>query len=160
MKSFLKYWLPVLIWLGLIFVGSTDALSAEQTSRFLVPFLRWLDPQISGATIATIQLAVRKLGHITEYAILAMLLWRGLHRGTRLQAKMSILFLLAWLAAAIFAVTDEFHQSFVPSRTASPVDVMIDSCGAIIGLIICLMFAARGRSVPLNQETRKPQKER
>jgi VanZ family protein len=68
--------------------------------------------------------------------------------------------LLAWLAAAIFAVTDEFHQSFVPSRTASPVDVMIDSCGAMIGLIICLMFAARGRSVPLNQETRKPQKER
>jgi VanZ family protein len=145
MKSFLKYWLPVLIWLGLIFVGSTDTLSAEQTSRFLVPFLRWLDPQISVATIAAVHLTVRKLGHITEYAILAMLLWRALRRGTRLQAKMSILFLLAWLAAAIFAVIDEFHQSFVPSRTASPVDVMIDICGAMIGLIICMMFAVPGR---------------
>jgi VanZ family protein len=145
MKSFLKYWLPVLIWLGLIFVGSTDVLSAEQTSRFLVPFLRWLDPQISVATIAAVHLTVRKLGHITEYAILAMLLWRGLRHGTHLQAKMSILFSLAWLAAAIFAVTDEFHQSFVPSRTASPIDVMIDICGAMIGLIICLTFAARGR---------------
>ena len=160
MKSFFKYWLPVLIWLGLIFAGSTDALSAEQTSRFLVPFLRWLDPQISLATIAVIHFALRKLGHLTEYAIFAALLWRALRRGTHLQAKMSILFLLAWLAAAIFAVFDEFHQSFVPSRTASPTDMMIDICGAMIGLIICLMFAARGRSGPLNQETRKPQKER
>jgi VanZ family protein len=144
MKSFLKYWLPVLIWIGLIFVGSTDALSAEQTSRFLVPFLRWLDPQISFATIAAIHFALRKLGHLTEYAIFAALLWRALRRGTRLQAKMSILFLFAWLAAAIFAVTDEFHQSFVLSRTASPVDVMIDICGAMIGLAICLAFAGGG----------------
>jgi len=53
------------------------------------------------------------------------------------------LFLLAWLAAAIFAVTDEFHQSFVPSRTESPVDVMIDICGAVVGLVICMGFAAR-----------------
>ena len=145
MKSFLKYWLPPFIWLGVIFVGSTEVMSAEQTSRFLVPFLRWLDPQISFATIAAIHFALRKLGHLTEYAIFAALLWRALRCGTCLQAKMSILFLLAWLAAAIFAVTDEFHQSFVPSRTASPIDVMIDICGAIIGLIICLMFAARSR---------------
>jgi VanZ family protein len=160
MRSFLKYWLPPFIWLAVIFVGSTEVMSAEQTSHFLVPFLRWLDPQISFATIAAIHFALRKLGHLTEYAIFAALLWRALRCGTCLQAKMSILFLLAWLAAAIFAVTDEFHQSFVPSRTASPIDVMIDSCGAMIGLIICLMFAARGRSGPLNQETRKPQKER
>src|SRR5260370_16334814 len=116
MKSFLKYWLPVLIWLGLIFVGSTDVLSAAQTSRFLVPFLRWLDPQISEATIAAIQLVVRKLGHITEYAILAMLLWRGLGRGTSLPAKMSVFFLLAWLAAATFSVTAKSPHSFIPSR--------------------------------------------
>jgi len=145
MGSFFKYWLPVLIWLGLIFGSSTDALSAEQTSRFLVPFLRWLDPQISFATIAAIHFALRKLGHLTEYAIFAALLWRALRRGTRLQAKMSILFLLAWLAAAIFAVFDEFHQSFVPSRTPSPIDVMIDICGAMLGLIICMMFATQDR---------------
>ncbi len=146
MKSFLKYWLPVLIWLGFIFVGSTEALSAEQTSRFLVPFLRWLDPHISDTTIATIHFVVRKLGHITEYGVLAMLLWRGLRRGTHL--KMSILFLLAWLAAGIFAATDEFHQSFVPSRTASSIDVVIDICGALVGLAICWALSMR----------RKPQK--
>ncbi len=160
MKSFLKYWLPLLIWLCLIFVGSTNLMSAEQTSRFLVPFLRWLKPDISFETLAFIHFLIRKLGHVMEYAILAMLLWRGLYRGMNLRMKMSILFLLAWLAAAIFAVTDEFHQSFVPSRTASPIDMMIDICGAMIGLIICMMFAAQGRSRPLNEETRKPQKER
>ncbi len=145
MKNFLKHWLPVLIWLGVIFLGSTDMLSAEHTSRFLVPFLRWIDPQISFATLNAIQLGIRKLGHLTEYAILAMLLWRALRSGTRWQMKMSILFLVAALASAIFAASDEFHQSFVPSRTASPTDVMIDICGALIGLLSCLMFAARKR---------------
>ncbi len=143
MRSFLKYWLPVLIWVCLIFVGSTDVLSAEQTSRFLVPLLRWLDPQISVATIATIHFAVRKLGHLIEYAILAMLFWRALRRGTNLQMKISILSASVWVVCAIFAATDEFHQSFVPSRTAASGDVMIDSIGAFVGLAICLMIAAR-----------------
>jgi len=52
MRSFLKYWLPVLIWLCLIFIGSTDLMSAEQTSRFFVPFLRWLKPDVSPEMLA------------------------------------------------------------------------------------------------------------
>jgi len=154
LKNFLKHWLPVLIWLGVIFLGSTDMLSAEHTSRFLVPFLRWIDPQISFATLNAIQLGIRKLGHLTEYAILAMLLWRALRSGTRWQVKMSILFLVAALASAIFAASDEFHQSFVPSRTASPTDVMIDICGALVGLLACSMFAERRNSAKINQESR------
>ncbi|PYL18179.1 MAG: VanZ family protein [Verrucomicrobia bacterium] len=141
-----------MIWLGVIFLGSTDMLSAEHTSRFLVPFLRWINPQISFATLNAIQLGIRKLGHLTEYAILAMLLWRALRSGTRWQVKMSILFLVAALASAIFAASDEFHQSFVPSRTASPTDVMIDICGTLIGLSICWMFAKRRNSAKINQE--------
>src|SRR6266852_8508443 len=145
LPRFVRYWMPAIVWMALIFLGSTDMLSAEHTSRFLVPFLRWLDPQISLAALAAIQVGIRKLGHLTEYAILAMLLWRALRSGTRWQMKMSILFLVAALASAIFAVSDEFHQSFVPSRTASPNDVMIDICGALIGLLSCLMFAVRKR---------------
>ena len=143
MKSFLKYWLPVLIWLGFIFVGSTDAFSAEQTSRFLIPLLRWLKPDISLEALAQIHFLLRRLGHVTEYAILAMLFWRALRRGTNLQMKMSILFIVVWLLCGIFAASDEFHQSFVPSRTASPIDVLIDICGAFVGLAICLTIAAR-----------------
>src|SRR5438874_9446054 len=139
LKNFLKHWLPVLIWLGVIFLGSTDMLSAEHTSRFLVPFLRWIDPQISFTTLNAIQLGIRKLGHLTEYAVLAMLLWRALRSGTRWQMKMSILFLVAGIACAIFAASDEFHQAFVPTRTSSSHDVMIDICGALVGLAICWM---------------------
>jgi VanZ family protein len=143
LRSFLKYWVPVLIWLGVIFVGSTDLMSAEHTSQIIVPLLRWLKPDISPETLALIHFGVRKFGHLTEYAILAMLLWRGLRRGTNLQLKMSILFITVWLAAAIFAVTDEFHQSFVPSRDAAWGDVLIDSGGAIFGLLIASAFAQR-----------------
>ena len=82
-KLFLKYWLPVVIWLSVIFIGSTDVMSAEQTSRFIAPFLRWLKPDIAPETIAQIHLAIRKLGHLTEYAILAMLFLRALRRGAR-----------------------------------------------------------------------------
>src|SRR5216683_732350 len=145
LRQFVRYWMPVIVWMALIFLGSTDMLSAEHTSRFLVPLLRWLDPQISLAALATIQFGIRKLGHLTEYSVLAMLLWRALCSSTRWQMKMSILLLVAALASAIFAASDEFHQSFVPSRTASPTDVMIDICGALIGLLSCLMFAARKR---------------
>jgi len=135
--------MPAILWMALIFLGSTDILSAEQTSRFLVPFLRWIDPQISLAALNMIQVLIRKLGHLTEYAILAALLWRAFGRGITWHLKVSILFLVAWVACAIFAASDEFHQSFVPSRTASPSDVMIDICGALVGLAICWAFARR-----------------
>jgi len=143
MRFFLKYWLPLLIWLCVIFVGSTDLMSAEQTSRFLVPFLRWLKPDISTGALAQVHFFVRKLGHISEYAILAILLWRALRSGTNLRIKRSLLFVAVWLACGIFAAGDEFHQSFVPSRTASLLDVMIDLSGAFIGLAICFGFVRR-----------------
>ena len=143
MKLFLKYWLPVLIWLGLIFIGSTDLLSAEHTSRFLIPFLHWLDPRISWAAINTIHTVIRKLGHVIEYAILAVLLWRALRGGKSFEARTAISFVLVWFACVILAASDEFHQSFVPSRTASARDAMIDIGGAFVGLIMCWTFAAK-----------------
>ena len=143
MQRFLRYWLPVLIWLGVMFVGSTGLLSAEQTSRFLVPFLRWLKPDIATETLAQIHFFVRKLGHISEYAILAMLLWRAVRSATNLRMKKSIVFVAVWLACGIFAASDEFHQTFIASRTATSSDVAIDLCGAFIGLIISSIFARR-----------------
>src|SRR5688500_10779108 len=77
-----KYWLPVLLWMVFIFIGSTDLMSAEHTSRFIGPFLRWFAPDITDATIASIQLVVRKSAHLTEYAILAALLYRALRQKT------------------------------------------------------------------------------
>ena len=126
----------------LIFLGSTDALSAEHTSRFLVPFLRWIDPTISAQAIAKIHLMLRKLGHITEYAVLTALLWRALNLTISIRQR-GIVVAMTFLAAAAFAMTDEFHQSFVPARTASPADVLIDCGGAALALALCWRFGRK-----------------
>lgn len=136
-------WVPLFGWMLLIFVGSTDVLSAEQTSSLVAPFLLWLDPQESVATITTAHFAVRKLGHVAEYAILATLLWCAL-RGTLVAFRSFVIVEFVLFASAVFAASDEIHQSFVPSRTASPNDVMIDICGAAVALAIC--FTLRRKS--------------
>jgi VanZ family protein len=129
-RRFLRYWLPVLAWMIFVFIGSTDLLSAEHTSRYIGPFLRWFAPGISDAAIASVQFIVRKCAHLTEYAILAALLYRAFrqHRGRA--------FGIAFIVAAFYAALDEFHQSFVTTRTASPWDVAIDCAGAVIGLLL------------------------
>ncbi len=137
---FLKSWLPVFAWVIFIFIGSTDLLSAEHTSRFIGPFLRWFAPEVSDATIASVQLVVRKLGHLTEYAILAALLCRALRQG---QLRASGIFVAAFLIAAVYAALDEFHQSFIASRTGSPWDVTIDCLGAAIGLLLFRLLRNR-----------------
>jgi VanZ family protein len=139
--------MPVIAWMLLIFAGSTDVLSADHTSRFLVPFLRWLDPQMSFAAIASVHLVLRKLGHLTEYAVLAALLWRAL-RATLRSTTTTTVAVTAALGAAAFAASDEFHQSFVATRTASENDVMIDICGAIAGIALCLLFARKRQAIP------------
>jgi VanZ family protein len=136
-RAFLKFWLPVLAWMAFIFIGSTDLLSAEHTSRFIGPFLRWFAPDTSEATIASVQLFVRKCGHLTEYAILAALLWRAF------RAHRQRVLGLAFLIAALYAGLDELHQSLVTTRTGSPWDVAIDCVGAVLGLWLCRFFRNR-----------------
>ena len=143
MRRFLKYWLPLLVWLGVIFFGSTDLMSAEHTSRFIVPFLRWLKPDISIETLASIHLVIRKCAHLGEYAILALLLLRASICVINLKRWMPILYACVWVTCFLVAITDEFHQTFVVSRGASAADVMIDGIGAILGLLIAAVFEKR-----------------
>ncbi|HEX4638252.1 MAG TPA: VanZ family protein [Chthoniobacterales bacterium] len=142
-RRFFKYWLPALIWMSVIFLGSTNVLSEPNTSRFIVPFLHWLNPHISFEAVDMINMACRKFGHVSEYAILAALLWRALRAETHWHARLSILFAATLLACAAFAAGDEFHQSFVPTRTPSLRDVLIDIGGALVALMICAIFAQR-----------------
>lgn len=139
-----RRWVIAIAWMLLIFAGSTDALSAEHTSRFLVPFLRWLDPNISAPTIAAIHFALRKLGHFSEYALLALFVWRALRLSLLGKANAAVA-ALCFGIAALFAASDEFHQSFVATRTASPRDVLIDCIGAAFAVAIC-WSAARYRA--------------
>jgi VanZ family protein len=149
-RRIVSKWMPVIAWMLIIFLGSSDVLSAEHTSRFIVPFLRWLDPHMSFATIAAVHLIIRKLGHFTEYAVLAALLWRGL-RGTFVATSLEIIAVGTFLITAAFAASDEFHQSFVVSRTASAHDVLIDCVGVIFAIMVCAAFAARRERLPVRQ---------
>ncbi len=133
-RAFLRYWLPVLAWMLVIFVASTDLMSAQHTSRFIGPFLRWLIPDISLETIAAVQFAVRKAAHVTEYGILAFLVSRALHAGSGVFLWRNGVIALG--VAAGYAALDEYHQSFVASRTGSPRDVLIDAAGAALGILI------------------------
>ncbi len=123
--------------MALMFFGSSDMMSAEHTSRFLTPFLHWLKPDISPLAVAQIHLLVRKAAHVTEYTILTGLLFRALRWSIAGLGRRAF---FALLPALIFAPLDEFHQSFVPSRTASPIDVLIDYSGAILGIVICRLL--------------------
>ena len=147
MNEKLKCWLAVVLWMAVIFVMSTDLGSGAHTSLIVDPLLRWLMPQISPAGIDRAHFLIRKAGHLTEYAILGILLWRawaapasGSHPAGRWKKA-----LFSVLLAAAYAAGDEFHQSFVPSRGASVHDVMIDACGALLGLIVLWAFKSRSR---------------
>lgn len=149
MRVFLKYWLPLLIWIGVIFVGSMDLMSAEHTSRFIVPILLWLKPGLAPETIWIIVVGLRKCAHVGEYAVLALLLWRALRSdGPVFREKMSILFGVGLLACALVAASDEFHQSFVKTRTPSLRDVLLDIAGSILGLLIGISFVKRHPEKP------------
>ena len=140
MRRFLKNWLPVLVWVGVIFLGSTDPMSAEHTSRFIVPFLRWLKPNISAETLASIHFILRKCAHVGEYAVLGLLLLRAATLMTNFRQSIPILYVSVLGVCLFVAATDEFHQTFVASRGASVRDIMIDSGGVILGLLIASIF--------------------
>jgi VanZ family protein len=154
-KRLVKNWLPVFIWLGVIFLGSMDLMSAEHTSRFIVPFLRWLNPDISPEALASIHFIVRKCAHLGEYAVLALLLLRAAISMTNLKRSLAILYVSVWGACLFVATTDEFHQRFVASRGASATDIMIDSGGAILGLLAGAIFGMT-RSIKLERPPADP----
>jgi VanZ family protein len=143
MKSFLKYWLPVLGWLVVTFLGSTNVTSVQNTSRFIVPFLLWLKPGMTPQTNWVIIVFMRTCAHVGEYAVLALLVCRALRWGISVSMRMPTLYGVVLLGCALFAASDEFHQTFVKSRTPSVRDVLLDIGGASLGLLIAASFANR-----------------
>lgn len=116
LKKLILYWLPVLIWLGLIFyLSSYHKLQAFPGG--------WRD------------FISRKFAHFTEYAILCLLFFRGFKNMTGF-AKPRLL-LLSFLLTVLYALTDEFHQTFVSGRSGKIFDVGVDSLGAFFGLLFC-----------------------
>jgi VanZ family protein len=119
--------------MSLIYAGSTDLLSSRNTARFLDPLLHWIFPKLTPAGLQRVHAIVRKTGHVVEYAVLAVLVWWALGGGARRTWQPR--FVAGALAIAVaYAITDEFHQSFVSTRQGSWPDVLIDAGGAGFGL--------------------------
>lgn len=123
--------------MALIFSASTGGMSFGHTSRFLGPLLQWINPDMTAETVLMLVTAIRKVAHVMEYAVLSILVWRAVRRPrwrdprpwSRRQSA------VAFAVAAAYAMTDEFHQSFVPSRGASVLDVLLDIAGAAFGIL-------------------------
>lgn len=134
---------PLVLWLAVIFFASSSEFSAENTSQIVRPFLLWLFPHLSESQLATAHFLTRKAGHFSEYAVLALLARRAFiaSPATVIHRRW---FQLALLLIVTYALLDEFHQSFVPTRTASIYDSLIDIAG---GLTVLLIFWLRGRRI-------------
>lgn len=105
----------------------------RKIGEIFVPGFKNESAAAQAAFIESITFVVRKAAHMTEYAILAIL-WCTTLGAFGMRGRKRVL--IAFLIAFGYACTDEFHQSFVPGRGPSPVDVMIDSTGAVIGLLL------------------------
>lgn len=135
---------PLLVWMALIFFASTSTFSGDNTSRIIRPLLLWLFPLISEERLALIHFLIRKLGHFTEYAVLGFLAARAFI-GSSLRLLREHWILASSILIIVYALLDEFHQSFVTSRTASIFDCIIDIVGGLF-VLICLAYLRRPRT--------------
>ena len=139
----LRYWGPLAIWLAAIFFFSTDAMSAPRTSRFVEPLIRWVLPGATPETVYALHVAVRKCGHLAEYALVALLAFRALRAGRPEPFRAS----WAWAAFAVavaYALVDELHQSFVSTRSGNVGDVLVDAAGAALALLALAWWRRKG----------------
>lgn len=130
-----RYWLPAALWTGVILLASSDFFSAAHSGASLQTLISAiLGHALPAAQFDRIHFFVRKSAHLTEYTILGALLFRAV-RGERLQFRVQWS-AIAVLLAAVVASVDEWHQTFIPSRTGAVSDVVLDTAGAIVAQIL------------------------
>jgi VanZ family protein len=141
-KNFILYWLPVILWMCVIFWMSTGMFSSEHTSRFIVPILHFLFPSLFPQEIDMIHEVIRKAGHITEYFILGLFLFRAFRKGSSQVWNLRwAIYSVIWIV--FYAGSDELHQWFVSDRNASLMDIGIDSVGGILSQIAITQWHLR-----------------
>ena len=133
-KHVLRAWGPVLFWIGLIALESTDTFSSAHTGSFLFYIASALFGSVNLHWLELINAALRKAGHVVGYATLSLLLFRALRLSFGSAAE-SLRDARRWaLYATVLtmavAALDEFHQSFLPSRTGAVHDVVLDTLAA------------------------------
>ncbi len=113
LRTLLLYWAPPLLWMALIFYGSAQ------------PTL----PSLSDSMLDSL---VKYGAHFVEYAVLALLWYRALYS----RFPHPKILPLAFLITAGYALSDEFHQSFVPGRSATWQDIAVDVIGGASALLV------------------------
>jgi VanZ family protein len=144
MKVISRY-APLVIWLAFISFASSDSFSATNTSRIIGPLVLWLFPNTTVQQLDVIHFVTRKLAHFTEYAVLGILAARAFRTSPGPTIRRRWL-LISLSVVAVYALVDEYHQSFVPSRTASIFDSLIDISGGLVALGIINWRYRRNRS--------------
>jgi len=141
-KKILKAWLPSVIWMGIIAVESTAMMSAANTGRFLYGIFHFLTG-MSHARFEVWHFYIRKTGHFIGYFTLSFLLF-GSWRATVPVSGISRWALrwswIAWLMTAFVASMDEWHQTFIPSRTGTVHDVVLDSTAALVAQVVIFTY--------------------
>ena len=137
---------PLVAWLVFISYASSYNFNAGNTSRIIGPLVLWLFPNTSPETLLGIHVFTRKAAHFIEYAILALLAARAVRTSPR-PALANRWFLASLALVVAYALLDEYHQSFVPSRTGSIYDSLIDISGGLTALLLLRWrYAAQRRS--------------
>lgn len=129
-----RYWTVVVAWMALVSYLSTDAFSAENTNRYLDPFLRWLLPGVTNPELVLAHTVIRKAAHFTEFCILGVLVFWAFRGGRSQWSRVWVL--KALLVSVAYAALDETHQMFTANRTPSLADCGIDALGAAAGQVM------------------------
>jgi len=138
----LKAWIAAILWLIVIAIESSAWLSAHNTSRFLYPLLHFLFG-LDWEGFEHWHFFIRKGGHVFGYGLLSILLFRAWRETLPVMngAKWTLRWAsIAVLGTAFVASLDEWHQSFIPSRTGSARDVILDTCAGVAAQILLLLW--------------------
>jgi len=141
----LKAWIALVLWLIVIAIESTAYLSAHNTSRILYPVLHFLFG-VDWERFEVWHFYIRKGGHVFGYGLLSILLFRAWREtlpvisGARWTWRWAN---IAVLGTALVASLDEWHQSYIPSRTGTVRDVILDTCAGIGAQILLFLFRTR-----------------
>lgn len=132
-------WLALLVWLGVIFYFSHQSgdASMQLSDGFLDSFESLFQNFLDYHTLSYI---IRKIAHFTEYFILGLLIYH-LVKQYRVISKTEIIWMI--LFCVIYAMSDEFHQVFIGGRSPKVFDVIIDSLGSSLSILILQLLQKR-----------------
>ena len=131
---------PLILWAGLVLFLSTGQASMANTSRFIRPLLEFLFPNSPEEILIVYHGYIRKIAHVTEYAMLAFWAARAFSTSTR-EFLRRFWFLSAFILVALVASIDETNQSYIASRTGSIYDVALDAAGGAAMILAFYLFA-------------------